>query len=656
MEDVNGTIVFTTVDRPFYGFDIFSVEVPPTLDAVNKWTEKRLTDGRSVNFNGHFVDESRTLAYVSERTGAPRVYLNRLVRPEPEPLPTPSEALFTDRPTVKDGKLYHVSTHEPPEQLFKSWSAVYSTRIDSGETTRLTPVGEVDFSPAVSRSGKLVAVASYGSRPWSGDFHELSTEIVVFPASDPSRRVSVCGRGGWPSWAGDSTIFFHCVADDGWWSVFCLDLTEDLVVSGDGPRRITPPGIHAFTPAASHDGRRIAVATRRPGSEFRQIEIFDIETEAFVEVTKRINPKFNHYNPFFSPESGHIGYHRFRGESATGDLTIPYLEPVKSPIAGLRMLRLNGSFPSFTRDGDLIACNHNFDPINGGVYVIRSNGSKRWRLLKNRIAFYTSYSPTERGVIYTSVGPIFEAPKTTVQIARITFDPTDLKDGQEEVQAEVKILTSESSGNNAFPSCSPDGKWLVFRSGRSGHKNLYIIDAVNGESDGGGSGIRRLTYGECIDTMPNWSPDGSLIGFSSNRHNPANPGIFGIYVINPDGTGLRRVHVAGPEEADLERINHVCFSPDSKWLVFTANLGSVSAEPVSLPNHFQPYGDLFVVRLDGTGLRRITCNAYENGTPTWHTVIGEPDIGSLSLGDDADEVGEKLRGQFQEPLWFTCDI
>ncbi|XP_043723179.1 uncharacterized protein LOC122670391 [Telopea speciosissima] len=537
------------------------------------------------------------------------------------------------------------------------------TQLGDRKIIRLTPKGAVDYSPAVSPTGKFIAVASYGFRPWKGEFQELDTDIVVFSPSNPNKRTVVCKRGGWPTWFGDSTIFFHRKADDGWWSIFRVDLPENfqhLDACDSSSRRITPPRVHAFTPSASRDRNCVAFASRRRDSKYRHIEIYDLESESFYRVTESLNPNFHHYNPFFSPKGGFLGYHRFRGESAPGETTIPHLDPVTSPIKELRMIRLNGSFPSFSPKGDLIAFNHDFE-MNSELKIVRSDGTKRWVVLKDRTAFCTSWDPTQDNVIYTSIGPIFESVKRTVQIARITFDPTDLTDdGGEEIPATVKILTRDDTGNNAFPSCSPDGKFVVFRSGRSGHKNLFIVDAVDGEFNGG---IRQLTEGPWIDTMPNWSPDGKLIAFSSNRHNPDNVSAFSIYLIRPDCSDLRRVYVAGPEgssDVDRERINHVCFNSDSSWLLFTANMGGVTAEPVSLPNQFQPYGDMYIVRLDGSELQRLTWNGYENGTPVWYhpssSSTEEIELGFLSLESNKVKDGEKLKGQFEEPLWISCDI
>ncbi|XP_060174648.1 uncharacterized protein LOC132605540 [Lycium barbarum] len=653
----HGTIIFSTVGRTNYGFDIFSLNSPfsflnsPPSHSSQYPTEHRLTDGTSLNFNGQFIDEDQTLVFVSERSGAPRIYLQRPSEVQIEQLPASPDSLFLDRPFLRNNRLYYISAHQPPQQIFTSWSALYSTTLDDGKIIRLTPYGFVDYSPAISQSGHLIAVASYGDRRWSGEFHDLRTDIVVFPESDPDKRTVVCQHGGWPTWSGNSTIYFHRQADDGWWSIFRVNLPEDSSNLGADPVRVTPPGVHCFTPAAaSHNSRTmIAIATRRPGKSCRHIEIFDVESHKFYPVTELLNPTTHHYNPFFSPKSTFLNYHRFRGETSLGDTTIPNLDPVNSPEKGLTMVRLNGSFPSFSPSGDFVA----FNPDFAGLKIVKSDGSKKWTLFKGRTAFGNSWSPAEPNVIFTSVGPVFDSVKATVQIARVSFNSLSLNnDDCGEIPVETKVLTEEETGNNAFPSCSPDGKHVVFRSGRSGHKNLYIMDAVKGELEGGE--IRQLTGGPWIDTMPSWSPDGKLIAFSSNRHNPDNINCFSIYVIHPDGTGLQRIHVAGPEgseEVDKERLNHVCFSKDCEWLLFTGNLSGVTAEPVSVPNQFQPYGDLYLVKLDGSGLRRVTCNGYENGAPAWH-----PFVVPMTMGDSERSVlvGDKLMGEFDDVLWMNC--
>ncbi|KAL7615484.1 hypothetical protein Lser_V15G02320 [Lactuca serriola] len=650
MDIPKGTIVFTTIGRPHYGFDVFSTPLPVNLQ---EFSEQRLTDGVSVNFNAQFIgpDEQHRLVYVSERSGSSQIYLDS----EPLPYSAPEISLFHDRPIVRDGHLYFISAHETSDASFKSWSALYTLQLDVDDAaktktlSRLTPYGCVDYSPSLSQSGDLVAVASYGFRPWAGEFHHLETDIVVFRLSDPTNRWLVCSQGGWPTWSGDSVIYFHRQADDGWWSIFRLDLPSKFDLSPPpAPQRVTPPGVHCFTPAAMHNRPQVAVATRRKGDSYRHIEILDVESGKFYPVTKFLNPNIHHYNPFVSPQSGFLGYHRFRGgDSGEGESIIPNLNLVSSPVKGLRMVRVNGGFPSVSPAGDLIAFNPVFDS-NGGVDIVKSDGSKRWSLLKGRTSFYNSWSPKEKNVIFTSIGPIFDSVKATVQIARISFDFKG--DGEDDVEAEIKILTKEETGNNAFPSCSPDGKSVVFRSGRSGHKNLYVMDAVEGEFKCNG-GIRQVTKGPWIDTMPSWSPDGNLIAFSSNRHNPDNAEAFSIYIMSPDGSNTRRIHVAGAEgseEVDRERINHVCFSADGEWLLFTSNIGGVTSDPVSLPNQFQPYGELYVTRLDGTGgLRRLTWNGYENGTPTWHPVTTVPELVNS---------GDKLLGRFDEPLWIKCDF
>lgn len=514
-----------------------------------------------------------------------------------------------DRPSLVGDELIYVSTHQNSGVPRTSWAAVYSTRILSGETRRLTPVGVADFSPAVSPSGVYTAVSSYGKEGWGGDVEELATDIYVFLTRDGSDRVKVVEHGGWPCWVDDRTIYFHRRDVDGWWSVYKASLprvgrvsTESVVVE-----RVTPPGLHVFTPATSPGNNDfIVVATRRPGSDFRHIELFDLKNKEFKEVTRPVSPQSHHFNPFISPDGTRVGYHKCRGggngeKEKSGD-QILLLENLKNPEPEISLFRIDGSFPSFSPMGDRIAYLGDLDA--GFLYVVDYDGSNK-KVVHKGMAFTTAWDPVRKGVVYTSVGPNFASERTKVDIIAISVDDEEFS---------YKKLT-HGGENNAFPAPSPDGKWIVFRSGRSGYKNLYIMDAEEGER----GGIRRLTEGPWSDTMCNWSPDGEWIAFASDRENPGS-GSFELFMIHPNGTGLHKVIQSGLGG----RANHPWFSPDGKSIVFTSDYAGVSAEPISNPHHYQPYGEIFIAKVDGSDIRRLTHNSYEDGTPTWGRMFLRP--------------------------------
>ncbi|TVU44034.1 hypothetical protein EJB05_03460, partial [Eragrostis curvula] len=630
----SGTIVFTTLGRSRYAFDIFALPLAPLATAAaGPSAEVRLTDGASVNYNGQFAPSSDSLLFVSERNGTLNLYSSPVpgaggasrrealeieaAAPLKPLLPWDPIAL-RDRPSLtRDGAhLVYVSTAAPAESPRRSWAAVYATHLSSGTTRRLTPPDVADFSPAVSPSGEWTAAASPGENGWAGEVEDLSTDIYVFRTSDGSRRTLAIRDGGWPCWADETTVFFHRRDSDGWYGVYRAKISvTDAGASAASVERITPPGFHAFTPSASPGAPGlVAVATRRPGSDYRHIEVIDVSSSGscqnayYFEVTRPVAPRSHHFNPFISPDGARVGYHRCRG-SGNGDAPL-LLENIKSPAPDtFSLFRIDGSFPSFSHDGKKIA----FVGLPG-LYVVNSDGSGGRRQVFSGNAFPTAWDWKRKGVIYTSVGPQFSSESTKVDVVAVSLGDGDSSSSQ----VSIKRLTLGGE-NNAFPSPSPDGKWVVFRSGRSGHKNLYIMDAEDGEA----GGIRRLTEGPWSDTMCNWSPDGEWIAFASDRHAPGS-GSFAIYMVHPNGTGLRRVVHSG----DGGRTNHPWFSPDSKTLVFTSDYAAVSAEPVSNPHHYQPYGEIFTVNIDGTDIRRLTHNSFEDGTPSWTPYYLKPkDVG-----------------------------
>ena len=101
---------------------------------------------------------------------------------------------------------------------------------------------------------------------------------------------------------------------------------------------------------------------------------------------------------------------------------------------------------------------------------------------------------------------------------------------------------------------------------------------------------QRLPNGEG-GGWPAWSPDGSRIAFTSVRRD-------GIFVMNADGTSLRRVTTS--PSLDLE----ATWSPDGRRLAFSRNVPGYKTE-------------IFVVGVDGKGLRRLTSNRGADFEPDW---------------------------------------
>jgi TolB protein len=112
-------------------------------------------------------------------------------------------------------------------------------------------------------------------------------------------------------------------------------------------------------------------------------------------------------------------------------------------------------------------------------------------------------------------------------------------------------------GNNYLPAYSPDGTRIAFMSTRDGNGEIYVINAD-------GTGLRRITNNPEDDATPTWSPSGQQIAFTSNRS-----GRPTIYIVNADGTGQPRAISTDPE-ADRPTWSPAPFNE----IAFTAKTGT----------------------------------------------------------------------------------
>jgi TolB protein len=161
------------------------------------------------------------------------------------------------------------------------------------------------------------------------------------------------------------------------------------------------------------------------------------------------------------------------------------------------------------------------------------------------------------------------------------------------------------------PDWSPDGRKIAFDDTRTGQVQLFTMNAD-------GSDVQQITHLAGGAADPSYSPDGSLLVFD---HLPRTGCCGNIWTIRPDGTGLHQVTHFTTENFPFQPE----FSPDGQRIVFwesSAYGGKFTA--------------IFVMRANGTDIRRVTPLHMDAGHPKWSPdgskIVFNNDV-PLSVGD-----------------------
>jgi TolB protein len=228
-------------------------------------------------------------------------------------------------------------------------------------------------------------------------------------------------------------------------------------------------------------------------------------------------------------------------------------------------------------------------------------------------AFNPAWSPDGARIAFDRW---FIAQRQPDQILTINADGSD-----------ARPLTSGCTAANCLaddsPSYSPNGRQIAFvryykpvANGKGSAADLMLVPAT-----GGAPRILRHFAGDPLPDQAVWSPDGSRIVFNSQGgHSPF------VYVVRPDGSGLRkitrrtRVFSRNPSDPKVALVAQFepSWSPDGRQILFTNEPKPCSGHHRDScsrdPQEAQPR-NLFVMNADGTGVRRLTRSPCFEGEP-----------------------------------------
>lgn len=171
----------------------------------------------------------------------------------------------------------------------------------------------------------------------------------------------------------------------------------------------------------------------------------------------------------------------------------------------------------------------------------------------------------------------------------------------------AKPLTRGSS-LNYNPTFSPNGKWLVFTSEKTGTAFLY---ALNLEKRAVLS--TRLTRGASFEDAATFSPDGKTLFFVSSRDGTAN--IFKI-PFSPEKTINQSLAINLTKNSSGNF--NPAISPDGNWIAFSSNRDapSVLITNPQPPDNYRA-GNIYVMKTDGTKIKKLTHSKNWQGSPVW---------------------------------------
>lgn len=527
-----------------------------------------------LDYNPSFSMDGQWIVFTSERDGSADIYRVRKDGSALERL-TDNPAYDDQASFSPDGRrIIFVSSRDGGR------AHIWTLDLKTHATKRLTNGEWGDFRPSFSPDGKWVAFSSDRNTPYEaakGHWEQAQFVDVYLMRPDGSgvKRLTMPGRFcGSPKWSADGQKL----------AIYCMEKLDSFInrpsfPSGKSELFSLDVATGALTPIAASPGVNMSPAF--VGNDVGYVRK-DLAAPGIYYASGKTGPKGTVRSPSWSPDGQTVVYQRMISNDRINGRKLWSREPDFEFIGA-------SENPVFNSTGDMMLSSQN----SRGIWSLNMVDTKEWKeklfyKAEGKSAMNGHWSPDDSMIVF-AIGSFFnnryEGTLQGAQLATIKPDGSAFEE------------LTHGANNNNFPSYSPDGKQIAYRTIGSEGQGIRVMNMVD-------KSIRPVTNG--ADNFPVWSPRGDLIVFTrllDGRN-------YEIFTVRPDGSDVRRLTNTEANEG------HAIWSPDGEMILFLSARMGFKDEGSYLDGQ-QPHGEIFVMKYDGTGVRQLTDNQWEDGMSAW---------------------------------------